>query len=62
MRWVYLLVLLLAVINLLIIMISQITGKNLYKLHGKQILKAFWQFLFLVLAIWVALAISGLSS
>ena len=61
MRFIYFILLILIVINLLIIILSNLTGINIYKEYGKQILKAFWQFLLLLIVIYVAIIISGLS-
>lgn len=62
MRFIYFILLIMIVINLLIIILSNLTGINIYKEYGKQILKAFWQFLLLLIVVYVAIIISGLSS
>lgn len=62
MRFIYFLLMVLATVNLLIIITSGLLGENIYKKYGKQILKVFCQFLLLLVAIYVAMAISGLSS
>lgn len=62
MRFIYFLLMVLATVNLLIIITSGLLGENIYQKYGKQILKVFCQFLLLLVAIYVAMAISGLSS
>ncbi len=47
-------------INLCIITLCYITGENLYQKYGKQILILFGVFVFLVAALYVALALIGL--
>lgn len=51
----------LATANLLIVILSGLTGINIYKKYGKQILKGFLQFLLLLVVFLVAIAISGLN-
>ena len=43
-------------------MISGLTGINIYKDYGKQLIKGFFFFLLLLIAFMVAIAISGLNS
>lgn len=62
MRFIYFILMILATVNLLIIIISSLLGENIYQKYGKQILKVFCQFLLLLIAIYVAMVISGLSS
>lgn len=62
MRFIYFILMLLATVNLLIIIISGLLGENIYQKYGNQILKVFCQFLLLLIAIYVAMVISGLSS
>ena len=62
MRFLYLFVATTATINLLIVLLSVLTDCNLYKMYGKQMLKVFCQFLLILLAFIIALAISGLST
>lgn len=62
MRFIYFILMILATVNLLIIIISGLLGENIYQKYGKQILKVFCQFLLLLIAIYVAMVISGLSS
>ena len=62
MRFIYFILQIIATLNLLIIILCGLTGINIYKKYGKQILKFFWQFLLIVFAIYFAIAISGLSS
>ncbi len=47
-------------VNLCIIMLCYITGENLYQKYGKQMLILFGIFVFLVAALYVALALIGL--
>lgn len=61
MRFIYLLLTTLATANLLIIIVSGLTGINIYEKYGKQILKGFLQFLLLLVVFLVAIAISGLN-
>lgn len=49
------------VINVVILLLSAITGKNIYTAYGKQILKCFSIFLLLVIAFYVALSLLGLN-
>lgn len=62
MRFIYLLLTFLATANLLILIVSGLTGINIYKKYGKQIFKGFLKFLLLLGAFLVAIAISGLGS
>ena len=48
-------------VNVVILLLSAITGKNIYKEYGKQIKKAFCMFLLLVTAFYVALSLIGLN-
>lgn len=61
MRFIFLLLTILATANLLILIVSGLTGINIYKKYGKQILKGFLQFLLLLVVFLVAIAISGLN-
>lgn len=47
-------------VNLCIITLCYISGENLYQKYGKQILILFGVFVFLVAALYVALALIGL--
>ena len=47
-------------VNLCIITLCYISGENLYQKYGKQILVLFGVFVFLVAALYVALALIGL--
>ena len=49
------------VINVIILLLSAITGKNIYSAYGKQILKGFCIFLLLIIAFYVALSLLGLN-
>lgn len=49
------------VINVIILLLSAITGKNIYTEYGKQILKGFSIFLLIVIAFYVALSLLGLN-
>ncbi len=62
MRFIYFILMILATVNLLIIIISGLLDENIYHKYWKQILKVFCQFLLLLIAIYVAMVISGLSS
>ena len=59
-RVLMLLVSFLVLINLFIITLCLLTGENLYKKYGKQMLMAFGIFVFAVAALYVALALIGL--
>ena len=60
MRFVFFIASILATANLLIIIVSSLTGINIYKKYGKQLLKAFLQFLLLLIAFLATAAICGL--
>lgn len=62
MRFIYLLLTVLVTANLLILIVSGLTGINIYEKYGTQILKGFLQFLLLLIVFLVAIAISGLGS
>lgn len=62
MRFIYLFFTLLATANLIIILLSSLLGVNIYKKYGKQLLKGFCKFLLILIAMLIAIAISGLSS
>lgn len=59
-RIIYFIVLLTLICNLIIITVSGITGVNFYKKYGMQILKAFWQIMLFIIAIYIAVLIGGL--
>ena len=61
MRFIYLLLTGLTTTHLIILIVSGLTGINIYKEYGKQILKGFLQFLLLLVVFLVAIAISGLN-
>ncbi len=61
MKIAYFLIFIIAVINLLIVLMSGVLGVNLYKKHGKDILKGFFKFLLVLSIFYIALAISGLT-
>ena len=48
------------VANLLIVIMSCLTGINIYKKYGKQLFKGFFKFLLLLIIFLIAIAISGL--
>ena len=60
-RIVYLILAFTLVVNLVLLGVSGVTGVNLYEKYGKQILKFFVGFGLLVVAIYVTLAIIGLT-
>ena len=60
-RILFLLLSLLVLINLCIITCCYITGENLYQKYGKQMLIASGIFVFVVAALYVALALIGLN-
>ena len=60
-RIVYLILAFTLVVNLVLLGVSGVTGVNLYEKYGKQILKFFVGFGLLVIAIYVTLAIIGLT-
>ena len=62
MKIAYFLILIITVINLLIVLMSGVLGENLYKKHGKDILKGFFKILLILSIFYIALAISGLTS
>lgn len=62
MRFMFFILLILAVCNLLIIILSGLTGINIYEKYGKQILLGILQFLLFLIAVYVAIMIAGLSS
>lgn len=51
---------LIVLVNLCIITLCYITGENLYKKYGKQMLIIFGAFVFIVAALYVALALFAL--
>lgn len=51
---------LIILVNLCIITASAVTGENLYQKYGKQMLYVFGGFVFIVTALYVALALIGL--
>lgn len=59
-RVLMLLLSMLILVNLFIITIGLIVGENLYKKYGKQMLIAFGVFVFIVAALYVAVALVGL--
>lgn len=59
-RILFLFLSLIILVNLCIITLCYITGENLYQKYGKQILILFGAFVFLVSALYVALALIGL--
>lgn len=60
-RVLFLLAAFLILVNLCIMAASYMTGQNLYQKYGKQILISFCIFVFVVAALYVALALIGLS-
>ena len=60
-RVLFLLLSLLVFINLCIITVSYILGVNLYQKYGKQILISFGVFVLVVVALYLAIALIGLS-
>ena len=60
-RILFLLLSLLVLVNLCILTTCYITGTNLYIKYGKQMLIAFGIFVFVVAALYVALALIGLN-
>lgn len=60
-RILFLLLSLLILVNLCILTSCYITGINIYQKYGKQLLISFGIFVFLVAAIYVALALIGLN-
>lgn len=61
MRIAYFVLLVFAIVNFLIVAMSNLTGENIYKKYGKQLLNGFWKFLLVFIAFYVALIISGLN-
>ena len=60
-RILFLLASFIVLVNLCIITLCYITGTNLYQKYGKQMLIAVGVFVFLVTALYVALALIGLN-
>lgn len=48
-------------VNFVIMLVSLICGVNLYKKHGNQILKGFGIFILFIVAVYVVMAILGLT-
>ena len=59
-RVLFLLTAFLILVNLCIMAASYLTGQNLYQKYGREILIAFCIFVFIVAALYVALALIGL--
>ncbi len=47
-------------INLVILTACSITGQNLYQKYGKQMMYIFGEFIFIIAAMYIALALIGL--
>lgn len=62
MRIIFFILYVIAVVNLLIMVISGLTGVNFYKKYGKAIISGFFKFLLILVVMFIAIAISGLSS
>ena len=62
MRFLYFIVVTLVILNSLILIIGGLIGENIYKKYGKQIVKVLLQFLLLLITIYIAMLISGLST
>lgn len=62
MRFLYFIVVTLVILNSLILIIGGLIGENIYKKYGKQIVKVILQFLLLLITIYIAMLISGLST
>ena len=60
-RILFLLLSLLVLVNLCILTLCYITGTNIYQKYGKQILIAVGIFVFIVAALYIALALIGLN-
>ncbi len=60
-RILFLLLSLIVLVNLCIITACYLTGENLYQKYGKQMLIIFGSFVFLVAAMYVTVALLGLS-
>lgn len=60
-RVLFLLTAFLILINLCIVAASYMTGQNLYQKYGREIIIAFCIFVFIVAALYVALALIGLN-
>jgi hypothetical protein len=60
MIFVRLLLTVLLVANLLIVIMSCLTGVNIYKKYGNHLFKGFFKFLLLLTVFLIAIAISGL--
>lgn len=61
MRFIYLILLVIFVINLLILLIGEVLGVNLYKKYKKEILNFLYKFLLMTLSFYIALALIGLA-
>ena len=60
-RILFLLLSFIVLVNLCIITLCYITGINYYQKYGKQMLVAFGGFVFLIAALYIALALIGLN-
>lgn len=61
MRFIYLILIVIFVINLLILLIGEVLGVNLYKKYKKEILNFLYKFLLMTLSFYIALALIGLA-
>lgn len=59
-RILFLLLSLIILVNLCIMTLCYLTGENLYQKYGKQILITFGIFVFVIAALYIALALIGL--
>lgn len=62
MRFIYLILIVIFVINLLILLIGEVLGVNLYKKYKKEILNFLYKFLLMTLSFYIALALIGLAN
>lgn len=59
-RIIYFMILFALVCNIIIVAVSGITGINIYKKYGMEMLKAFWKLMLFITAIYIAVLIGGL--
>ena len=60
-RVLFILLSLFVLVNIVIMLVSLICGVNMYKKHGSQIIKGFGIFILFIVAVYVVLAVLGLT-
>ena len=61
MRFIYLILGILFVISIIILLIGEVLGINLYLKYGNQILKLLYKFLLLIICLYITLSLIGLN-